>query len=257
MESLDLAFDGASESFVGVPGEVRAVLVLSPYSALLVIPILVLSPYEIYTLTLVLPATELGPVNVGWIKVSLCYFPRICFPWARFCLLLLLFFFLIQGRTWTFGLISMPAPKPRHQIYVAVSNQQISVQSYTKLMLLKLTGFYYDRSLLCQLLPIPWPWLPSALWLKCLNFCPGMCACQSAGRWGIAYLSLTHPLIISNWHVFICSFILKYWVSALPVFHCWRYSGQVRQIRSLIWWCLYSRERKAHNKHVNKWDNSR
>ena len=64
MESLDLAFDGASESFVGVP-EVRAVLVLSPYSALLVIPILVLSPYEIYTLTLVLPATELGPVNVG------------------------------------------------------------------------------------------------------------------------------------------------------------------------------------------------
>lgn len=64
MESLDLGLDGASESFVGVP-EVRTVLVLSPYSALLVIPILVLSPYEIYTLNLVLPATELGPVNVG------------------------------------------------------------------------------------------------------------------------------------------------------------------------------------------------
>ena len=38
MGSLDLALDGASESLVGVPGEVRAVLVLSPYSALLVIP---------------------------------------------------------------------------------------------------------------------------------------------------------------------------------------------------------------------------
>lgn len=80
---------------------------------------------------------------------------------------------------------------------MAVSNQQISVQSYTKLMLLKLTGFY-DRSLLCQLLPIPWPWLPSALWLKCLDLCPGMCACQSGGRWGIAYLSPTHPLILSE-----------------------------------------------------------
>lgn len=65
MGSLDLALDGASESLVGVPGEVRAVLVLSPYSALLVIPILGLSPYETYTLNLVLPATELGPVNVG------------------------------------------------------------------------------------------------------------------------------------------------------------------------------------------------
>ena len=60
-----LSLDGASESFVGVPGEVRAVLVLSPFSALLVIPILVLSPYKIHTLNLVLPATELGPVNVG------------------------------------------------------------------------------------------------------------------------------------------------------------------------------------------------
>lgn len=197
------------------------------------------------------------PSKCGLNQSKLVLFPKNLFPLSQILSFVVFFFFLIQGRTWTFGLVSKPAPKPRHQIYVAVSNQQMSVQSYTKLMLLKLTGFYYDQSLLCQLLPIPWPWLPSALWLKCLNFCPGMCACESAGRWGIAYLSLTHPLIISNWHVFICPFILKYWVSAWPEFHCWRYSGQVRQIRSLIWWCLYSRERKAHNKHVNKWDNSR
>ena len=133
---------------------------------------------------------------------KLVLFPRNLFPLSQ--ILSFVVFFLIQGRTWTFGLVSTPAPKPRHQVYVAVSNQQISVQSYTKLMLLKLTGFY-DRSLLCQLLPIPWPWLPSALWLKCLDFCPGMCACQSAGRWGIAYLSPTHPLIISNQHT--CSFV--------------------------------------------------
>ena len=43
MESLDLALDGASESLLRAPGEVSAILVLFSYSALLVIPIVVLS----------------------------------------------------------------------------------------------------------------------------------------------------------------------------------------------------------------------
>lgn len=76
MESLDSAFDGASESFVGVPGEARAVLVLSPYSALLVIPILVLSPYEIYTLESCSSCYRTWPSKCGLNQSKLVLFPK-------------------------------------------------------------------------------------------------------------------------------------------------------------------------------------
>lgn len=44
----------------------------------------------------------------------------------------------------------------------------------------KFTGFCDTGSLLCQLLPIPWLWLPSALWLKTPELLPSS-VCLSVG----------------------------------------------------------------------------
>lgn len=166
---------------------------------------------------------------------------------------LFFFFFFKQGRTWTFGFTFSAAPKPGHQSkWLNLTSRFLlkdrqgwccwsQILQVSVMIGASCSNCYLNLGLGCH---------PSTLWLKCLKFCPGMCAYLSARRSGTADSPPTHPLVFSNWHVFICSFI-KYLLSALSEFHCRRSRGRVRQIRSLIW-CLYSRGKRHCNKHVSK-----
>ena len=68
----------------------------------------------------------------------------------------------------------------------------------------KFTGFCDGRSLLCQLLPTPWPCLPSALGLKMPELLfSSVWLCQLGG----GALLMCLALIPSSWATGMCSFV--------------------------------------------------